>query len=68
MALRFYRDDIAVALEMVNVVKTIKLALTGKLTDGSEFEGADCINIFGNSHVAEQAVSGDKLTELVTYL
>lgn len=67
LTLKFNRDAIVGALGPVNVgdVKTLKI--TGKLTDGSDFEGSDCVVIVGNPGTAESGTAGANALELANY-
>jgi len=54
LTLKFYRSLIVEALGEVYDGDVVALTITGELSDGTAFEGTDCVVIRGNSQPAEE--------------
>jgi len=64
LTLKFDKSLIIEALGEIYVGDTISLTINGELTDGTPFEGTDCVVIVGGPPPAEGAPNPDESTEV----
>lgn len=67
LTIKFYRAEVERALGPVQVGDVISLEIVGKLKDGSDFEGHDCMVIVGDPNSVGSPSTGDNPLALANY-